>query len=30
MDMSNDSISNLLSENRTFAPSEEFARDANV
>ncbi len=28
--MSNDSISNLLAENRTFAPSEKFASDANV
>jgi acetyl-CoA synthetase len=28
--MSEDSISNLLSENRTFPPSEEFSRDANL
>ena len=28
--MSNDSISNLLAENRTFLPSEKFAKDANV
>jgi acetyl-CoA synthetase len=28
--MSNDSISNLLAENRTFTPSEKFASEANV
>ncbi len=28
--MSNDSISNLLAENRTFSPSEKFASEANV
>ena len=28
--MSNDSISNLLSENRTFPPTAEFARAANI
>lgn len=28
--MSEDSISNLLSENRTFPPSEDFSRDANL
>ena len=28
--MSNDSISNLLSETRTFAPTPEFAEAANV
>jgi acetyl-CoA synthetase len=28
--MSEDSISNLLSENRTFPPSEEFSIDANL
>ena len=28
--MSNDSISSLLSETRSFAPSDEFAREANL
>ena len=28
--MNNESLSNLLSENRTFAPSESFAKAANA